>query len=69
MPTLLLDLVPKKFKPVAKATYAFVVPLAAQVVVQVTQNGVTVGNAARSVAVAAVIAFFVHQVPNVEVAK
>lgn len=64
MPTILISLVPKKFRPVAKAVYAFVLPLVAQVVIQVTDNGVTVGNAIRSVLVAAAIAAFVHQAPN-----
>lgn len=65
MPTVLINLVSKRYRPVAKAVYAFVLPLVAQVVVQVTQNGITVGNAIRSVVVAAIIAAFVHQVPNV----
>lgn len=64
MPTVLLALIPQKYQNIAKAIYAFVLPLAAQVILQVTQNGVTVGNALRSVAVAAVIALAVHQVPN-----
>jgi hypothetical protein len=64
MPALLLALIPKNLRPVAKAVYAFVLPLAAQIILQVTQNGVTLGNAVRSVAVAAVIALAVHQAPN-----
>lgn len=64
MSAVLIKLVPLKLRPVAKAVYAFVVPLGAQVVLQVTQNGVTLGNAIRSVAVAAAIAVLVHQVPN-----
>jgi hypothetical protein len=64
MPELLLALVPKKFRPVAKAFYAFIVPLIGQVILQVTDNGITLGNAIRIVAVSAVIAAFVHQAPN-----
>lgn len=69
MPELLIALVPQKFQAIAKAVYAFVLPLALQVVIQVTQNGITLGNAIRSVCVAAVVAYAVHQVPNIQVAK
>lgn len=65
MPTVLVNLLPKRLRPVAKAVYAFVLPLVAQIVIQVTDNGVTVGNAIRSVLVAAAISAFVHQAPNI----
>jgi hypothetical protein len=66
MPTLLVALIPERLRPVAKAVYAFVLPLVAQIVLQVTQNGVTFGNAVRSVVVSALIALAVHQAPNLK---
>lgn len=64
MPAVLAAFIPSRYQHVAKAVYAFVIPLVAQIVVQVVNNGVTVGNAVRSVLVSAAIAYFVHQAPN-----
>ena len=57
-------LVPKRYRPVAKAVVAFALPLVAQVVVLVNEQGVSVGNAIRTVVVAALISYATYETTN-----
>lgn len=60
----LSSLVPKRYRKAAKAVVAFVLPLVAQVVLLVADTGVTVGAAARSVVVAALISWATYETKN-----
>lgn len=57
-------LVPKRYRPAAKAVIAFVLPLVSQIVVLVSEQGLSVGNAIRTVVVSALISYATYETTN-----